>query len=62
MLAKLSITTILGNLKDEHCFFIISFMKSKLCNQLTRHLDLIARIFTHDHYIIDSFPIEMTIR
>lgn len=51
-----------GQFKRWTLFFHRIFMKSKLCNQLTRHLDLIVRMFTHDHYISDSFPIEMTIR
>jgi hypothetical protein len=47
---------ILGNVKDERCFSTLSFLKSKLCNGLTKYLDLIVRMFAHDHYTLDSFP------
>jgi hypothetical protein len=47
---------ILGSVKDEHCFSTLYFLKSKLCNRLTKHLDLVVRMFTHDHYTLDNFP------
>jgi hypothetical protein len=31
---------VLSNVEDERCFFNMSFMKRKLKNQLTTHLDL----------------------
>jgi hypothetical protein len=45
-----------GNIEDAHCFSILFFLNSKLRNQLTKHLDLVVRIFVHDHYVMDSFP------
>jgi hypothetical protein len=47
---------ILNKIEDEHCFSILSFLKSKLHNQLIKHLDLLIKIFVHDHYIMDNFP------
>jgi hypothetical protein len=49
---------VLGNVEDEHCFSTLSFMKSKLWNQLTTHLDLVVKMFAQDHYILDTFPFE----
>jgi hypothetical protein len=49
---------VLGNVEDERCFSTLSFMKSKLWNQLTTHLDLVVKMFAQDHYILDTFPFE----
>jgi hypothetical protein len=50
---------ILGSVKDEHCFFMLFFLKSNLHNWLTKHLDLVVKMFASDHYILDSFPLRM---
>jgi hypothetical protein len=55
-LVELSIAMILGSLKNECCFSTLSFLKSKLRNQLTKHLDLVVKTFAQDHYTLDSFP------
>jgi hypothetical protein len=34
---------IMGVVEDEKCLFNIGFMKSKLWNRLTTHLDLVVR-------------------
>ncbi len=47
---------ILGNVKDERCFPTLSSLKSKLHNLLTKHLDLVVRMFTHDHYTSNNYP------
>jgi hypothetical protein len=36
---------IMGSVGDERCFFNLGFMKSKLRNKLTTHLDLVVRMF-----------------
>jgi hypothetical protein len=46
---------ILSSVKDDHCFFTLFFLKSKLHNCLTKHLDLVVRMFIEDHSILDSF-------
>ncbi len=48
---------ILGSVEDEHCFFTLLFMKSKLQNRLTIHLDLVVRMFAQEHYYLDIFPL-----
>jgi hypothetical protein len=49
-LVELFVAMILGSVEDEHYFSTLSILKSKLCNQLTKHLDLVVRMFGHDHY------------
>lgn len=47
---------VLGSVKDEQCFSIVSFMKFKLNNKLRNHVDLIVKMFTQGQYSIDKFP------
>jgi hypothetical protein len=44
--AKLAMCQVLGSIDDEHCFSILFFMKGKLCNHLTTHLDVCDNVFT----------------
>jgi len=37
-------------------FFHCIFMKFKLKNKLTNHLDFVVKMFAHDQYSIDMFP------
>jgi hypothetical protein len=37
---------VLGSIEDERTFSNLTFMKSKLTNRLTTHLDLCVRMFT----------------
>jgi hypothetical protein len=39
-LAKITFDQLLGSMEDEWCFSIMAFMKNKLKNHLTAHLDL----------------------
>jgi hypothetical protein len=40
-LVKLCMVMVLGNMEDEHIFLNLAFMKIKLQNQLTTHIDLV---------------------
>ncbi len=53
---------VLGNVEDKCYFSTLSFMKLKLRNQLTTHLDLVVKMFVYDHYILDAFPFEDAIK
>lgn len=44
-LVKLTIVQVIGNVKDEWTFSTLAFMKSKLWNQLTRHLNIVVCMF-----------------
>jgi hypothetical protein len=41
-LVELSMAMVLSNVEDDMCFSNLSFMKSKLKNWLTAHLDLVV--------------------
>jgi hypothetical protein len=45
-LVEIFVVMVLGNVKDEQCFSIMSFMKSKLKKKLGNHVDLIVKMFT----------------
>jgi hypothetical protein len=55
-LAKIVVVQVLDVMKDERCFSTLSFMKNKLRNQLTTHLDVIIHVFAQRFYILESFP------
>jgi hypothetical protein len=55
-LVEMAIVQIVGNVKDECCFFTLAFMKSKLRNKLTTHLPLVVWMFAHQFYILQNFP------
>jgi hypothetical protein len=44
--AEIVVTTVLGKVEDEHIFSILGFMKSKLHNRLSSHLDTIVKMFS----------------
>jgi len=42
---------------EDSCFSTLSFLKSKLHNQLIKHLDLVVNMFAKDHNIFYCFPL-----
>jgi hypothetical protein len=44
-LVELAIVVVLGSAEDEKMFFTFTFMKSKLKNELTTHLDLVVKMY-----------------
>jgi hypothetical protein len=49
-------------MENKQCFSIDFFMKFKLRNKLTNHLDLVVKMFDHDQYSIDIFPFQDLIK
>jgi hypothetical protein len=47
---------ILGSVKDEMCFFTISFIKNNLRNQIATHLNLVLCMYAQTNYSLDNFP------
>jgi hypothetical protein len=47
--------------ENERTFSILTFMKSKLHNQLARHLHIAIRMFTQDFFIKEKFLFQVTI-
>jgi hypothetical protein len=54
-LIKLVIVQFIGFLEDEWCFFIFTFMKTKLKNQMTMHLELVIQMFNHKFNTMQNF-------
>ncbi len=51
-LVELIIVMVLGSVEDERTFSTLTFMKSKLRNQLTTHLDLVVRMYAQDFFTL----------
>jgi hypothetical protein len=49
-----------GNIEDERCFSNMGFMKNKLRNKLTTHLDLVVKLFAQKFFTFNSFPFVTT--
>jgi hypothetical protein len=58
--AKMAILTILGFVQDKHTFSTLSFMKTKLRNQLIEHLPLVVDMKCHVFHGLQTFPYEVT--
>jgi len=56
-LVELTIVVILGSVENEHSFSTITFMKSKLRNQLTINLDMVVKMYAQDFFTLQIFPI-----
>jgi len=54
--AKLVVVQIMGFVKDERTFSILTFMKTRLWNGLCEHLNLVVCVFAQPFYMIDTFP------
>jgi hypothetical protein len=53
---------VLGSVEDERCFSTLSFVKSKLKNKLTTHLDLVVWMYVEFVFTIQTFPFDVAIR
>jgi hypothetical protein len=60
-LIELTIVMVLGSVEDERIFSNVNFLKLKLCNWLTIHLDLVVKMFAQKFYHLDFFPFYITI-
>jgi uncharacterized membrane protein len=45
-------------LKDEWCSFTFTFMKIKLRNQITMHLEVVIQMFNHKFNTMQNFFLE----
>ncbi len=55
-IAKLVVVQIMGSVEDEKTFSTLTFMKTKLQNQLCEHLNLVVCMFAQPFYMIHTFP------
>jgi hypothetical protein len=51
----------IGNVEDEQTFSNLTFMKSKLQNQLAKHLDIAICMFVQKVFIKKKFPFQIAI-
>jgi hypothetical protein len=62
---EITMVVVLGSLEDKRTFINpsinLTFMKNKLCNQRTTHLDLCVHMFTQKFYIVTNFPYDAAI-
>jgi hypothetical protein len=60
-LGQLCMVMIIDSVEDERTFSNLSFMKKKLHNRLTTHLDLVVRMYAQSFYSLETFPFYITI-
>jgi transcriptional antiterminator len=58
---EIAMVQIFGLVEDERTFNNLAFMKNKLHNRLTTHLNLCVRMFTHNFYNVNNFPYDAAI-
>jgi hypothetical protein len=51
---------IVGNVEDKRCLFNMGFMKRKLRNRLTTHLDMVVKMLTQKFFTLNIFPFVAT--
>ena len=54
-LAKMVVVQIMGSVEDKRVFSILSFMKTKVRNKWTNHLDLMVCMFCQNYWHLDNF-------
>jgi len=55
-LVELVIVQVIGSVEDERCFSTLTFMKTKLQNILTTHVELVIWIFSQKFFTFRDFP------
>jgi len=56
-IAKIVILQVIGSVEDEWAFKTFYFVKSKLRNQLTKHVTFVMHMFTQNFNILLTFSI-----
>jgi len=54
---ELAIVMVFESVEDQRTLSTLIFIKPKLRNQLTTHLDLVVRMYTQDFFTLQSFPL-----
>ncbi len=57
-LVEIACVQVLGSIENECCLSVVAFMKNKLRNRLTCHLDLCLCFYAQQFYNIENFPYE----
>ncbi len=61
-LVELTIVMVLRSVEDERAFSTMNFMKSKLYNQLTIHLNFVVWMHAQIFYKFETFPFYKSLR
>jgi len=61
-LVEITTVMVVGCVKDEKTLSTVNFMKSKLHNHLTTHLDLVVRMYEKKIYKLKTFPFYIAIK
>jgi hypothetical protein len=54
-LVEIAMVQVLSSIKDETYFSNLNFIKSKFCNCLTMHLNLMIKMFIQQFYMLKNF-------
>jgi hypothetical protein len=54
-LLEMAMVQTMGSVKNERCFSMLAFMKSKLHNKLTTYLPLVFQMFAQWFYTLQNF-------
>ncbi len=54
-MAKLVIVQVIDFVKDECCFSMLTFIKTKLQDRLIMHLELVICMFRHKFFTLQNF-------
>ncbi len=57
-LVELAIVKVIGSIEDEHYFSMLTFMKTKLWNRLTMHLELVICMLKKSCCLCRTFLLE----
>lgn len=60
-LLNISMVGVIDFIKEKRCFNNLNFIKSKFCNQLTMHLDLLVWMFVQQIYMLENFPYPLVV-
>jgi hypothetical protein len=58
---ELAIAQVISSVKNKRTFSILTFMKSKLQNQLAKHLDIAIHMFAQIFFIKEIFLFQVVI-
>jgi hypothetical protein len=57
----MAIIQVISNVENERTFSTLTFMRSKLWNQLVGHLDNVIGMFIQDFFTKDTFSFQVAI-
>jgi hypothetical protein len=59
IITKIAIVMVMGSIQDERTFSMVSFMKSKLCDRLGKHLSMAVGFKSQKFFTLEDFPYDV---